>query len=274
MSTTTPQAWGRGKLLAILAGALGAGLTLLAGIGLFIWQLLADPPETAALQDTAPSPVVLDEATLAQEGPARRGQIAEAPMLTVDDPRAYRQGQVATMVAEPLGIPSPSRTGPVDVPTGYPQTPEGAVAQLAAIDVAVVQAMSVPATHEIYRSWSTGGTDPASWVMTGNVTDFLTAAGQSGQTKESGLVVTAVPAAGQVKGTDGQDWVVACVLLELHARLVEEARAAYGHCEAMTWTVDRWVIDTTHPVSPAPSTWPGTELAAQAGWRPWVDNHR
>lgn len=274
MSTTTPQAWGRGKLLAILAAALGAGLALLAGLGLFIWQVLADdPPQTVATQDTAPSPVVLDEATLPQEGPARREQIAEAPMLTVDDPRAYREGQVATTVAEPLGVPSQSGTGPVDVPTGYPQTPEGAVAQLAAIDVVVIQAMSVPATHEIYRSWSTGDADPARWVMTGNVTDFLTAAQQSGQTKEGGLVVTAVPAAGQVKGTDGQDWVVACVLLELHARLVEEARVAYGHCEAMTWTGDRWVIDTTRSVSPAPSTWPGTDLAAQAGWRPWVDNH-
>ena len=130
--------------------------------------------------------------------------------------------------------------------------------------------MSVPATHEIYRSWSTGGADPARWVMTGNVTDFLTAAGQSGQAKEAGLVVTATPAAGQVKGSDGQDWVVACVLLQLEASLVEQARAAYGHCEAMTWTGDRWVIDTTHRVSPAPSTWPGTDLAARAGWRPWA----
>ncbi|OLT22343.1 hypothetical protein BJF81_00295 [Ornithinimicrobium sp. CNJ-824] len=274
MPTTTPQAWGRGKLLAILAAALGAGLVLLTGLGLFIWQVVAEQPaQRPVTQERAPSPVVLDEATLPQEGPARREQIADAQMLAVDDPRAYREGQVTTTVAEPLGVPSPTRTGPVDVPTGYPQTPEGAVAQLAAIDVAVIQAMSVPATHEIYRSWSTGDADPADWVMTGNVTDFLTAAGQSGQTKEAGLVVTATPAAGQVKGTDGQDWTVACVLLELHARLVEEARVAYGHCEAMTWTGDRWVIDTTRPVSSAPSTWPGTELAAQAGWRPWADNH-
>lgn len=275
MSAATPDgAWGRGKLLAILAGALGAGLTLLVGLGLFVWQVLADnPSQTLARQDSVSAPVVLDEATLPQDGPARREQIADAQMLTVEDPRAYREGQVATTVAEPLGIPSPTTTGSMDVPTGYPPTPEGAVAQLAAIDVVVIQAMSVPATHEVYRSWSTGGADPAGWVMTANVTDFLTAARQSGQTKETGLVVTAIPAAGQVKGTDGQDWVVACVLLELHARLVEEARAAYGHCEAMTWTGDRWVIDTTHPVSLAPSTWPGTELAAQAGWRPWVDNH-
>lgn len=272
--TETAEMWGRGKLLAILAVALGVGLALLAGLGLFLWQVLADDSALArAVADTTPSPVVLDEATLPQDGPARRAKIAQTQMLTVDDPGAYREGQVSATVVEPLAVPSPSTVGPVDVPTGYPQTPAGAVAQLAAIDVVVIQAMSVPATHEIYRSWSLGEADPAGWVMTENVTTFLTAAKQSGQTKESGLVVTAIPAAAQVKGTDGPDWTVACVLLDLHARLVEEARVAYGHCEAMTWTGDRWVIDTTHPVSLAPSTWPGTELAAEAGWRPWADDH-
>ncbi|SOC51181.1 hypothetical protein SAMN05421879_10165 [Ornithinimicrobium cerasi] len=271
MAPTTPGAWGRGRLLAILACALAAGLALLAGLGLFIWQVLsADPPRSGAAQDSAPIQVLLEEASLGSGGPDRRARVADAPMLTVDDPDAYRQGQVATTVAEPLSIPSPATTGPVDVPTGYPRSPEGALGQLAAIDVTVVRTMSVPATHEIYRSWSTGGADPAGWVMTGNVTDFLTAARQGGQAKEPGLVVTAVPAAGQVKGSDGPDWVVACVLLRLEASLVEQARAAYGHCEAMTWTGDRWVIDTTHPVAPAPSTWPGTDLAARSGWRPWA----
>lgn len=277
MATATPQEWGRGRLLAILAGALLAGVVLLAGLGLFIWHVLTgDQRQTPATQETAAaaaSPVVLEEARLPRAGPARREQIATARMLTVDDPRAYREGQVATTVAEPLAVPSPALVGPVGIPTGYPQTPAGAVAQLAAIDVAVIQGMSVPATHEIYRSWSTSEADPTSWVMTGNVTDFLTAAGQSGQTKETGLVVTATPVAGQVKGTDGDDWVVACVLLDLRAHLVEEARVAYGHCEAMTWTGDGWLIDPTYPVSPAPSTWPGTALAAQAGWRPWANDH-
>ncbi len=273
-TSRTPDAWGRGRLLAILAGAVATGLVLLAGLGLFTWQALADDqPETVAAQEPVTAFVVMDESTLPDGGPARREQIAGAGMLTVEDPRAFRDGQVATTVAEPLAIPPAARTGPLGVATGYPRTPQGALGQLAAIDVAVIQGMSVPATHEIYQQWSTGGADPAGWVMTGNVTDFLTAANQSGQHKEPGLVVTATPAAGQVKGTDGDDWVAACVLLELRASLVEEARVAYGHCEAMTWAGDRWLIEVTHPVSPAPSTWPGTELAALAGWRPWASDH-
>lgn len=277
MSDQTPGAWSRGKLIAILATAAVAGLGLLVGLGLFIWQVLGteQPPTQASEGASAGTPavVMVDESTLAPAGPQRREQIADAPMLTVQDPLAYREGVVAATVTEPLAIPAATRTGALDVPTGYPHTPEGALAQLAAIDVAVISGMSVPATHEVYRAWSSGGADPADWVMTGNVTTFLTAAKQSGQTKEAGLVVTAAPAAAQIKGSDGNDWVLACVLLELRADLVEEAKAAYGHCEAMTWDQDRWLIDTTHPVSPAPSTWPGTELAAQAGWRPWPDEH-
>ncbi|MGD8202175.1 hypothetical protein ACQE98_16170 [Ornithinimicrobium sp. W1679] len=278
MTSATPGAWGRGRLLAILAAALATALALTAGLGLFIWQVLAhDQPDdergTVTVADADPARVVLQEGSLPQDGPARRKQIADAPMMPVEDPRAFRQGEVAATVVDPLAIPSPSATGPVGVPTGFPHTPEGAVGQLAAIDVRVIQGMSVPATHEIYRSWSTGGTDPARWVMTGNVTDFLTAAGQSGQVKESGLVVTATPVAGQVKGSDGARWVLACVLLELRAELVQQAQVAYGHCEAMTWQEGRWVIDPAHPVSSAPSTWPGTDLAARAGWRPWATDH-
>lgn len=274
MAAQTSEMWGRGRLLAILASALGAGLVLLLGLGLFIWQVLQDDTtETDGRQEPVTSPVAVEEFTLADGGPARREQIAGAAMLAPQDPRAFRGGPVAPTVLPPLVIPPAATTGPVEVPTGYPSTAEGALAQLAAIDVAVTQGMSVPATHEIYQAWSTGEADPARWVMTGNVTDFLTAAGQSGQQKEVGLVVTAAPAAGQVKGIDGDDWVLACVLLELHASLVQEARAAYGHCEAMTWAGDRWLIDTTHQVAAAPSTWPGTELAAQAGWRPWSSDH-
>lgn len=273
MPSQTPDAWGRVKLLAILAGTVAAGLALFIGLGLFVWQVLRDDPaEATDQQDPGGSAAVVtvDEGALPGAGPARREQIAAAGMLQVQDPRAFREGPVATSVVEAIEIPPTTATGPLGVPTGYPRTPEGAVAQLGAIDLAIIQGMSVPATHEVYRAWASGEADPESWVMTGNVADFLTAAQQSGQQKETGLVVTATPAAGQVKGVDGGDWVLACVLLDLRATLVEEARVAYGHCEAMTWQEDRWLIDTTHQVAPAPSTWPGTELAAQAGWRTWA----
>ncbi len=257
--------WSRGRLLAILGGAAAVGLLLLGGLGLFVRQVLHGGQAGAARDGTGSTQPALPE-----NGQDRRARIAAAPMLAPQDPTAYREGEVSTSVTEPIQVPAATGTGPVGVATGFPQTPQGAVAQLAAIDVVVLQGMSVPGTHEVYRQWGTGGADPGAWVMTANVTDFLSAARQSGQEKETGLVVTVTPAAGQVKGSDEEDWVVACVLLDVRAVLVEEARVAYGHCEAMTWEGRRWVIDTGASVAPAPSTWPGTDLAAEAGWRPWA----
>ncbi len=113
---------------------------------------------------------------------------------------------------------------------------------------------------------------------------FLAAAGAPTELGSAG-VVTAVPAAGLVKGSDGPDWVLACVLLEVRATIAVEARMGYGHCERLQWhrdprpsatdgTVDsgRWMIAPGVPPAVAPSTWPGSETSRRAGWRPWSDS--
>ena len=46
----------------------------------------------------------------------------------------------------------------------------------------------------------------------------------------------------------------------------------YGYCERMLWSPaeQRWMIAPGNPPAVAPATWPGTELAQQAGWRTWT----
>ena len=105
--------------------------------------------------------------------------------------------------------------------------------------------------------------------MTRNVQSFLTTAGGQGNAKDDTVLVAATPAAGQVKGTDGPDWVLACVLLDVRAAIVTDARIGYGHCERMPWHDGRWLIAPGTPPAKAPSTWPGSDLALQAGWRTW-----
>ena len=48
--------------------------------------------------------------------------------------------------------------------------------------------------------------------------------------------------AAQVKGSDGPDWVLACVLMDVQAQVASTGRIAYGHCERMQWDEARWVI--------------------------------
>ena len=48
-------------------------------------------------------------------------------------------------------------------------------------------------------------------------------------------MVDADPAGGLVKGTDGPDWVVACVLLDVQATIQTDYRMGWGHCSRMQW---------------------------------------
>ena len=191
-------------------------------------------------------------------------------MLQVD-----RQAALPTTPAAVAGptmrIPPASGAGPAGVPTGFPHTPEGAVGQLGAIGTAVLQGMSIPLTNDVYTGWALpGGVGMEQWPMTGNVQAFLDAP-RIGQNKHIAVTVIALPAAGQVKGVDGPDWAVACVLFEVRATITVEAQMGYGYCERMQWQHGRWMIAPGASPARAPSTWPGSELSIRAGWRTWVD---
>ena len=146
--------------------------------------------------------------------------------------------------------------------------------QLAAIDSTVLTGMNLAATEDVHRAWSAAPYRQAAgegWVMTAAVRGFLTAA----RVPElgPGMSVVATPVAGQVKGTDGPDWVLACVLLQVEARIATASQVAFGHCERMAWAGSgTWLIEPSPtPVAPAPSTWPGTQVAIDAGWATWAD---
>ena len=262
--TTTPEpgTWPRWKLYLLVGGALTIVMALFFGLGLALVSIILPTPHTPAA--TNPAPVAGDV-----RGDAWRDQLAAQPMLQVPAAAASTPG-VSTELAPVLRVPVADAVGPAGVPTGFPHTPEGAVAQLAAIEVTVVEAMSIPTAHEVHAAWSLpGGTTAAEWAMTRNVQVFLTTLGDQGNAKDDSVLVTATPAAGLVKGTDGPDWVLACVLLDVRAAVATTARIGYGHCERMTWHDGSWQIAPGTPPAKAPSTWPGSDLALQAGWRTW-----
>jgi hypothetical protein len=74
-----------------------------------------------------------------------------------------------------------------------------------------------------------------------------------------------------VKGTDGPDWVVACVLLDIQVSIRTEARMGYGHCSRMQWAEARWQIAPGVAPAKAPSAWPGSVAAVDAGWLTWQE---
>ena len=261
-TTTPPDSWPRWRLVAILTAVTATALTLLVGLGLALWPLLNATPTPTV---TSPSP-----APRAVRGTAYRDRIATDPMLQVPAAAASTP-EVSTTLAPTLLVPTSNTLGPAGVTTGFPHTPAGAVAQLAAIEVPVVQAISIPVALEVHDAWALpGGVSGASWAMTRNVQVFLTTLAQQGHAMDGTVLVTATPAAGMVKGVDGPDWVLACVLLDVHASVVTLAEIGYGHCEPMAWHDSRWMIAPGTPPAEAPSVWPGSDLALKAGWRTWA----
>lgn len=276
-ATTVIDGWSRNRLLTILVTA---GVIAVAVVMGFFYAILFALTASGGGSGGAQPLTVAQANSSTALGPAHRDQIAAAPMLAVD-PQAMYPGTPSVQVAGSLPIPTGNSVGADGVETGYPHTPQGAVAQLGAISQRVLTQMSVPLTQQIYTDWAMpGGVGPSGWVMTQNVTQFLGGAGM-GTTLSPGMTVTAIPAGGQIKGTDGPDWALACVLLEVNAISGRQAAIGYGYCERMQWTPDpgqptggRWNIVPGTPPATAPNTWPGTSIAIRAGWLTWATSTR
>lgn len=264
------EPWSRTRLLVLLGAGTAAAVLLAGGLVLGVIHVVTGTPTDPRSEAT---PLVPDVPVSAPV--SLRDQIAAEPMLSVDADAAYTPDPALTpagVIVVPLPIDG---RGPAGVATQLPRTPEGAVAQLAAIEQQVLESMSLPVAREVWQAWTLPGAPGfEQWELTRNVQAFLTSARQGGDTKDDTTIVKAIPVAGLVKGTDGPDWVVACVLLDVRAVVAVEARMGYGHCSRMQWADGRWQIAPGDPPAPAPSTWPGSQLAVEAGWLTWTTDEQ
>lgn len=255
-------AWSRQRLAMVLTIGAVVAITMIAGLGIALVQAFT---ATKGVPDAPP-------AKANSAATDRRGKIAAEPMATVPQDAGFTPDPALTpaaLVEIPVAL---NGRGPAGVPTGFPQTPEGAVAQLAAIERTVLEAMSLPVTREVHDAWTLPGAPGyEEWEMAANVQAFLRSGHQGGQSKDSTTVVTATPAMAMVKGTDGPDWVVACVLLDIQVSIRTEARMGYGHCSRMQWADARWQIAPGAAPAKAPSAWPGSVAAVAAGWLTWQE---
>ncbi|MCC6495048.1 MAG: hypothetical protein IT193_02185 [Propionibacteriaceae bacterium] len=257
--------WSRVRLQLMLGGLALAVVVAVVGGGLAVWR--------AVVHDGPPAPVATGpHETLTAADQPSRDDIAAAAMPAVDSQAPFHPDPATTPAAS-IVVPQPSiLDGPAGVPSGFPHTSEGAVGQWAAIAQTVLESMSLPRTREVHAAWvPPGGPGFERWTLTRNVTSFLAAARQAGDEKDLTTVVSAAPAAGLVKGSDGPDWAVVCVLLDVQAWITAESRMGYGLCSRMQWVEGRWQVATGAEPAPAPSAWPGSNAAVAAGWLAWRD---
>lgn len=267
------QPWTRQRLLLSLATAGLLVIAALLGVVLAFGQALATgswPVASTSATDEDPvsdnsAPGIVE----ASGSSAVRDRIAAVLMVSLPSEAATRPDP-ALMPAPRIRVPDAlNGRGPAGVPI-FPHTDVGAIAQLAAIDVAVLEAMSIPHTAEVHQAWVlAGGPAMDSWDLAANVAAFLRSSRQ-GATKDATTLVRVRPVGAMVKGTDGPDWLVACVLLDVSATIRAEARMGWGHCARMQWADGRWQIAPGVPPALAPSAWPGSKAAVAAGWLTWV----
>lgn len=253
--------WPRWRLFVGLAVVASAGLLLFGGLVATMLALLV--PSTSGTEQ-------VDVAVTEPSGDARRDAIAASSLP--DIPRDARWPHAPAAVPPPgIAIPMSTSTGPADVSSGFPRTPEGALGQLAAIEVRVLEAMSIPVLDQVHSAWvAPGGPQLAAWEMSANVQAFLGAVPHETPDRiDDTTTVTVVPVGAQVKGTDGPDWVLACVMVEVRATVAADARMAYGHCARMAWVNDRWLIGPGVPPAAVDGAWPGTQAFIDAGWKTW-----
>lgn len=269
MSTQEPVGeWSRRQLLIVLGIVLAVVVMLIVGLTYAVRSALStDTDDAPASLESADS--FWQSGANGVRGNRYRDAVAAAPMLEVG-PGDLKPAAPALAEPKQITIDPPSSTGPADVPTGFPHSPEGAIGQLAAIESAALGPMSLAYARDIHRGWAMDGAKFDQWEIAQSIQSFHASAGTVDG--DGAVTLTAIPVGAQIKGIDGPDWVLACVQLDVTVTVVEETRFGYGHCNRMQWADGRWMIAAGTPPAQAPSTWPGSQRSLDAGWRLWVDS--
>ncbi|MEO6703126.1 MAG: hypothetical protein ABI140_11780 [Jatrophihabitantaceae bacterium] len=195
---------------------------------------------------------------------ARQDALAAKPMKVLSE-QAFQPHSLSMQVPGVLTIPRAKSIGPAGVPSGFPHTPSGALAQMAAIDQTALQSKQLVLARAVLAAWAMpGGPSPQSWSRVVDLRDTMGPTLSDGSAASWALTFT--PIMGQIKGTVEPDFVLPCVDYELDGTIATTARVGVGLCARMVWHAGRWMIGPGAEPYPAPSAWPDTDDAISAGY--------
>ena len=193
--------------------------------------------------------------------------IANRPMLQVEQ-NFLPQAEVNASTP-PLALPA--STGTVaGVASGFPHTPAGAVAQLAAMDQAAYSNFSPDTSRAVYTAYARpGAVSITDWEPTNTIFAFYQA---NPSDLPSVMQASFVPVQGLIKGTtDGGNFVVACVLGRLsYSYQGDAAQVGAPDCSRMVWQGRQWMLAPGSKPFMPPLVWPRNAQSYQAGFRDLV----
>lgn len=269
-SATPPPAGGqRGRLRAglVLGGVIVFVLLLLAGLVIYLTGLFgSSEDEAAAPPGPSSAPPVAEEPAVTEQ------DLATRPMLDVPLSASAPHALATTTAGPPIELPAPSMTVGTLVPQGFPDTEEGAAAQLAAFTQVALSGADPADYIRAYHDLAEPGAPPAeTTTLYREVWNFRQGAHLPKTGPKPGLRITWTPVSAQVKGSI-DDYTVVCVLGEFAAdyegRVVTQG---LGNCQAMRRVEvageQQWRIASGPAAATAPSPWPGSAEAVAAGYR-------
>lgn len=163
----------------------------------------------------------------------------------------------------------PKSTGEVaGVASGFARTPQGAVAQLAAMDATAYHNFDADAGREVYNQFAMpGAVGINQWNPTSQVLKYYAA---NPGTDPQLLQASYTPVQGLIKGSVGHDFTVVCINGHLTYSYKGDARTvAAWDCARMQWSTQhkRWMLAPGGAPAKAPLTWPRDQLSYQSGFR-------
>jgi hypothetical protein len=186
--------------------------------------------------------------------------LAEQPMPGLDS-SASIPIPLSIRTAPVIRLPAPAGTGPVGVLSGYPQTPAGALAQLASL---IQTSTRSDIARAAIAAWAEpGGPTPRTWSHLQTI-DAIPLVYGDGSAAPPTVVIT--PKMGLVKGTVGDGFAVVCVDSQVDVRAQQRTLFAVATCQRMVWHQDRWLIGAGAEPYAAPAAWPDTDAAIDVGY--------
>jgi hypothetical protein len=190
-------------------------------------------------------------------------------MPALPEGAALPQPLEAAPVGPAIRLPAAgSRTGLV--PRGFPPTPEGALAQLAALTAAGLVNGDPQAYASAYAALAAPGAPAVEATpLHRGLVEIRSRAGLPATGAVPGLTFDWTLSGGLIKGsTDRGRYVVACVLGQLDTGANGQILATgAGDCQALRFVDGQWWISPGAAAAPAPLAWPGSAAAAQVGYR-------
>lgn len=164
----------------------------------------------------------------------------------------------------PITLPKGTSTSPAGVPTGFPKTPEGALAQLKAIDETGFKNANPDTARKVYKDSFLP--DNPGFYQHGWMGD---AADDFGRSDPSLYTTTLNVSQGLIRGTaENGNFAYVCTLgkLQVSTKFNGSQTIPVPDCQGMRWTGNRWMGVPQTSVQ-GPDVSPHSEAAYKLGFR-------